>query len=71
MIVWSTRDLPAVHLQAGDVGAVVHIHAGGAAFEVEFVTFTGRTIAVVTVEAAQVRPVGNRDVSHVRGWVVV
>jgi hypothetical protein len=58
-------------LRAGDVGAVVHVHAGGPAFELEFVTFTGRTIAVVMVEAAQVRPVGNRDVSHVRELAAV
>jgi len=32
-----TRDLPAENLQAGDVGAVVHIHKGGVAYEVEFV----------------------------------
>ena len=51
------RDLPAENLQAGDVGAVVHIHKGGAAYEVEFVTLTGRTIAVVTVEASHLRPV--------------
>ncbi len=61
-----TRDLPAEDLRAGDVGAVVHIHNGGAAYEVEFVTLTGRTVAVATVEAANVRPIGNRDISHVR-----
>jgi hypothetical protein len=61
-----THHLPAENLRAGDVGAVVHIHQDGAACEVEFVTFTGRTIAVVTVEAAHPRPTGHRDVSHVR-----
>ena len=39
---------------------------GGAAYEVEFMTFAGKTIAVATVEASDVRPVGERDVSHVR-----
>ena len=59
------RDLPTENLQAGDVGAIVHIHKDGVAYEVEFVTLTGRTIAVTTIEASDVRPVGNRDVNHV------
>jgi hypothetical protein len=61
-----TADLPKEGLEAGDVGTVVHIHGGGAAYEVEFMTFAGRTIAVATVEASDVRPVGERDLSHVR-----
>jgi Domain of unknown function (DUF4926) len=70
-----TQDLPEEGLQAGDVGTVVHIHANGAAYEVEFVTFTGRTVAVSTVPASQLRPVSHRDISHVReatsveGWI--
>ena len=55
-----------VVLEAGDVGTVVHIHRAGLAFEVEFVTLAGRTVAVVTVEASDVRPIGKRDISHVR-----
>ena len=35
-----TRDLPDARLRAGDVGTVVHIHRGGAAYEVEFMTLT-------------------------------
>jgi len=38
-------------LLAGDVGTIVHIHKGGVACEVEFITLTGRTVAVATVEA--------------------
>jgi len=33
---------------------------------VEFVTFAGSTVAVATVEASDLRPVGKRDISHVR-----
>jgi len=60
-----THDLPAEKLQAGDVGVVVHIHQGCVAYEVEFVTLAGETIAVVAVEAAQVRPIGKGDVRQV------
>jgi hypothetical protein len=61
-----TRDLPEERLEAGDVGTVVHIHKDGAAYEVEFATLDGRTVAVATVGNAQLRPVSSRDISHVR-----
>ncbi len=61
-----TKSLPEEGLEAGDVGTVVHIHKNGAAYEVEFVTLAGRTVAVATVEASGLRPVGQRDISHVR-----
>ena len=59
-------DVPAEGLKAGDVGTVVHIYADGKAFEVEFVTLDGRTAAVVTLEAEQVRPVSPREITHAR-----
>ena len=40
--------------------------ADGLAYEVEFMTLTGRTVAVVTLEAQQVRPIASRDLSHAR-----
>ena len=61
-----TQDLAEKQLQAGDVGVVVHIHQGGVAYEVELVTLAGETTAVVTVEAAKVRPIGKGDVRQVR-----
>jgi hypothetical protein len=61
-----TQDLPEERLTAGDVGTVVHVHGGGAGYEVEFMTLSGQTIAVATVMASQVRPVTSRDMLHVR-----
>jgi hypothetical protein len=61
-----TADLPTEGLEAGDVGTVVHVHKAGAAYEVEFMTLAGNTVAVATIEAAALRPVGERDLSHVR-----
>ncbi len=58
--------LPAEGLEAGDVGTVVHVYKDGLAYEVEFTTLDGKTAAVVTVEAAQVRPVGSREITHAR-----
>jgi len=53
-------------LEAGDVGTVVHVYRDGLAYEVEFTTLTGKTAAVVTLEASQVRPVGQREITHAR-----
>jgi len=53
-------------LEIGDVGTVVHVYRDGQAYEVEFVTLDGRTAAVVTLEASQVRPVNRREITHAR-----
>jgi hypothetical protein len=58
--------VPAEALEAGDVGTVVHVYKDGLAYEVEFTTLDGKTAAVVTIEAAQVRPVGKREITHAR-----
>lgn len=61
-----TRSYPEHGLQAGDVGAIVHVYDAGKAFEVEFVTGSGSTLAVVTLEADDVRPVATSEILHVR-----
>jgi hypothetical protein len=53
-------------LEPGDIGAVVHVYPGQEAYEIEFVTLTGKTAAVVTVSAEQVRPVGSSEIPHAR-----
>lgn len=61
-----TIDLPEEKLAAGDVGVVVHVHEAGKAFEVEFVALDGETMAVVTLEGSQIRPVEHREITHAR-----
>lgn len=58
--------VPDEGLVAGDVGTVVHIYRDGQAFEIEFTTLEGKTAAVITIEASQVRQVGQREISHAR-----
>jgi hypothetical protein len=65
-----TQDIPDESLQAGDVGTVVHIHGDAAAYEVEFMTLTGRTVAIATVLPSHLRPVSPRDLTHVRELAV-
>ncbi len=60
------RDLPGSQLKAGDVGTVVLEHAGGRGLEVEFMTLTGETVAVVTVPTDAVRSVVDGEIAHVR-----
>ncbi len=61
-----TSDLPGHNLVRGDVGTVVLAHARGRAFEVEFVDYDGQTVALVTVDRTQVRPLSSRDLPHAR-----
>ena len=61
-----TEDLPDYQLKAGDLGVVVLIHGDHAGYELEIFSADGHTLDVVTVEAAQVRPVSRTDILHVR-----
>lgn len=58
--------IPTEALEAGDVGTVVHVYKDGVAYEVEFTMLDGKTAAVATVEAGQVRRVGKREIAHAR-----
>lgn len=60
-----TRDLSEHKLKRGDVGAVVEIYPPDG-LEVEFVTASGHTQALVTLRAKDVRSVGSRDMLAVR-----
>jgi hypothetical protein len=60
-----TTDLPEYGLQPGDVGTVVLTH-GRAGYEVEFLTLDGETVAVVSLLAEQVRPIGRREIAQAR-----
>ncbi len=61
-----TRDLPEHNLKSGDIGTVVLAHGSGDGYEVEFIAFDGETIAVTSVEASQVRPIGPHEIPHAR-----
>jgi hypothetical protein len=59
------RDLPEFGLKRGDLGAVVHLYAPDG-LEVEFVTASGQTEALVRVTTTDVRPVEANDLVSVR-----
>jgi hypothetical protein len=59
------RDVPESGLRAGDLGAVVQTY-GDEAVEVEFVTASGRTQALLTLRSQDVRAVRDNDLLAVR-----
>jgi Domain of unknown function (DUF4926) len=59
------KDLPEHSLRAGDLGAVVQVYDPDG-LEVEFVTASGKTEAVVTLHASDVRHVEDSDIIAVR-----
>lgn len=61
-----THDIKEHSLTDGDIGAVVHCYGDNNAFEVEFVTAEGRTIAVLTLTADDIRLMKDREILHVR-----
>lgn len=61
-----TRPLPDHGLQAGDVGAIVHVYANQESFEVEFTRGGGETVAVLTLKPDDVRRRDQREILHVR-----
>jgi hypothetical protein len=59
------RDIPDEGLRKGDLGAVVQVYEPDG-LEVEFVSASGRTEALVTLRETDVRPVADGDLIAVR-----
>ncbi|MCL0065495.1 DUF4926 domain-containing protein [Dehalococcoidia bacterium] len=56
-------------MKRGDIGAVVHCYKDNLAFEVEFVTGEGKTVALLTLTREDIRPMGRKEILHVRDLV--
>ncbi len=61
-----TRDVSEYGLKAGDAGAVVSVHGAREAYEVEFMTVDGMTVAVCTLEPEAVRPLNGSLIPNYR-----
>lgn len=59
-------DPPDDKLNRGDVGTVVHVYENGRGYEVEFVDGGGKTVALITVGADDVRPIASGEMLHAR-----
>ena len=64
-VVVLNEDQPSHGLKRGDLGTVVEVYAPDAV-EVEFVTASGRTQALVTLPSSAVREVADDDLVTVR-----
>lgn len=64
-VVVLNEDFPLHGLKQGDLGTVVEIYAPDAV-EVEFVTASGRTQALVTLPPSAIRAVSDNDLIAVR-----
>ena len=60
------NDLPEHGLEKGDIGTVVLVHGNGEGYEVEFMTLHGETVAVISLFASQIRPIGKKEIAHAR-----
>ncbi|MBI3354031.1 MAG: DUF4926 domain-containing protein [Nitrospirae bacterium] len=60
------HDIKEHGLTEGDIGAVVHCYGSGNAYEVEFVTAEGKTIAVLTLASDDIRLMRDKEILHVR-----
>ena len=60
------HDIKEHRLAKGDIGAVVHCYEKGHAFEVEFVTAGGETVALLTLSSSDVRSMYPKEILHVR-----
>jgi len=56
-------NLPGTSLHAGDEGVVVMVYNEGEAYEVEFFSPQGKTIAVETIEATMLHPVNHKQLT--------
>lgn len=61
-----THDIPKYGLKQGDIGAVVHCYKNNTAFEVEFVTADGKTVALLMLNRTDIRNISGKEVMHAR-----
>ena len=66
-VVVLNKDLPRHGLKRGDLGTVVEVHEPDA-LEVEFVTASGKTEALLVLNPADVRSVDDTDLVSVRPY---
>jgi hypothetical protein len=59
------REIPEHGLCPGDLGVIVEVYPPDG-LEVEFVTASGRTKAVITLKSTDVRPISDTDLVAVR-----
>ena len=65
------RNIKEYNLKKGDLGTIVHIYENEKTLEVEFITTKGKTVAVLTLNRADIRPMVKDEILHVRGFASI
>jgi len=67
------KNVTAHGLERGDVGTVVHRYSSPdeSGYEVEFTTAEGETVAVLTLDRSEIRPMNRREILHARSLTEV
>jgi len=60
------HDIDEYFLKRDDVGVIVHCYKNNTAYEVEFVTGDGQTVALITLKPEDIRLMGHREILSVR-----
>ena|GEM_PF-6034736 len=66
---WNRRHPPPPSAPAAVTRAAQR--GGGSAFDVKFLTLDGPAVAVVSLSASQVRPIGKREVPHAKPFTAL
>lgn len=61
-----THDIKDKGLKEGDMGAIVQVYSDDKAFEVEFITADGKTVALLTLKPSDIRKVAKNEILHAR-----
>lgn len=65
------HDIKQYGLKEGDLGTVVHTYHDEEAFEIEFVTAAGKTLALLTLTATDIRSLAQKEILHVREFATI
>ena len=63
------HDIKGYGLTEDDIGTIVHCYKDGNAYEVEFATAEGKTIAVLTLTSSDIRLMRDKEILHVHELV--
>jgi len=67
-VVKLTHDLKEHKLKRGDIGTVVLVYEKGKAYEVEFMSEGGKTLALLTLTPNEISPIKDDDIPHMRSF---
>ena len=59
-------DIPVHGLKAGDVGTVMLVHQNGKGYTLEFLTWDGETVGIVTLDADKIRGIRSKEIPRTR-----